>query len=92
MVDREVEKRVKEIIAGEMAGVEISELLDYLFRCRVLDVNKCRIAVIKRDYSRLVSDGVQCVDAHQELAVRYFKSENTIRNIVYNPFYKDLKI
>lgn len=75
-----------------MPEMSAGELIDYLFRCRVLDVNKCRIAVIKRDFMSHVDGGMNCEEAKQHLAVKYFKSENTIRNIVYNPFYRDLKI
>lgn len=91
MVDREVIIEAKKVLESLFPGYD-REMIDYLFKCRVLDVNKCRIAVIKRYYRDLIKGGLSAAEAKYKTAERFFRSEKTIENIIYNPFYRDIVI
>lgn len=91
MVDKDVRFEIKTIVGDLFPGVP-DEVVDYLFKCRVLDVNKCRIAVIKRYYRELISQGKTATEAKGLTAVKFYKSEKTIENLIYNTFYKDITI
>lgn len=92
MVDMKVRQKVHEIIAAEHGECTVDWLIDYLFKCNVLDVNKCRIAIIKRHYYDLVESGLSCSEAKEITAGKFSKSVSTIDNIIYNPFYKGITI
>jgi hypothetical protein len=91
MVDIEVKSETKAVLL-EMFGNDTSKLLDHIFNGGVLDVNKCRIAFIKRHYFNLCKSGIQPAQAKAQTAERFFRSEKTIENIIYNTFYKDIII
>jgi hypothetical protein len=55
-------------------------------------VNRCRIAIIKRHYRRLVQSGINPVRAKQMTAEKFNRSENNINNIIYNEYYKPIFI
>ena len=91
MVDREVQSETKRILQ-EMFDGDTAALLDYAFKGKILDVNKCRIAVIKRYYRRLVCSGVAPVRAKEMTAEKFNRSGSNIDNIIYNPYYKPIYI
>ena len=91
MVDTEVEKDTKALLLGMFPGMP-GEMIDYAFKCRVLDVNKCRIAIIKRYYYSKVDEGLTAYEAREETGRKFCRSEKTIENIIYNQFYKDIRI
>ena len=90
MVDSEVRKETKRILL-EMFDGDTEAMLDHVFRTTVLDVNKCRIAIIKRYYYELCKT-MTAAQAKELTAEKFFRSEKTIENIIYNPFYKAIKI
>lgn len=91
MVDNEVKTEVAGILLEKYPDANL-EMVNYLFKCKVLDVNKCRIAVIKRFYLSLVESGETACNAKRITGERFFRSEKTIENLIYNPFYKDIRI
>lgn len=91
MVDSDVKKEVIRVMTERFPDTP-AELLEYAFSCKVLDVNKCRIAIIKRHYQSLVDGGMTASDAYIVTGEKFCRSENTIRNIVYNEFYRDIRI
>lgn len=90
MVDREVMIETKRILTGQFE--DSAAMLDYIFKGKILDVNKCRIAIIKRYHKKLVDSGMPATRAKELTAEKFHRSENTIRNIVYDPFYKEFFI
>jgi hypothetical protein len=91
MVDADVIKEVKQVLVEMFPDAPV-EMLDYAFKCRVLDVNKCRIAIIKRFYYSLISGGMTSAESKYFTAEKFCRSEKTIENIIYNEFYKGIKI
>ena len=91
MVDKDVESEVKQVLIEMFPDAPV-EMLDYAFKCRVLDVNKCRIAIIKRFYYSLISGGMTSAEAKSLTGTKFCRSEKTIENIIYNEFYKDIRI
>ena len=91
MVDKEVREATKAVLL-EMFDNDPVALLDYIFKGGVLDVNKCRIAIIKRYYYGLCNDGLTACEAKQRTAEKFFRSVSTIENLIYNSFYKDIRI
>ena len=91
MVDIEVRSETKRVLL-EMYGDDPAALIDFAFKSNVLDVNKCRIAIIKRFYYDLCNDGLTACEAKIRTAERFFRSEKTIENLIYNSFYKDIRI
>ena len=91
MVSSQIKEEVKDIIAGMFHG-DTGKAVDYLWKCGVLDENKCRIAVIKRQYRQLRCSGLSAADAKNAIAERFCRSDTTIHNIIYNPFYADITI
>ena len=90
MVDTDVEKSVKEVLTEMFPGSPV-ELIDYVFKCRVLDVNKCRIAIIKRYYYQQC-ETLTAGEARDLTAEKFCRSAKTIENLIYNEFYKDIRI
>ena len=91
MVDKEVREATKEVLLEMFDGDPVA-LLDYAFKGGILDVNKCRIAIIKRYYYGLCNDGMTACAAKQQTAVKFFRSVRTIENLIYNDFYKGIRI
>jgi hypothetical protein len=91
MVDREVMCETKKVLT-EMFDGDTQTMINYLFKGKILDVNKCRIAIIKRHYRRLVQSGINPVRAKQMTAEKFNRSENNINNIIYIEYYKPIFI
>ena len=90
MVDIEVRAETKKVLLEMFDDPE--KLLDYAFKSGVLDVNKCRIAIIKRYYYELCKSGMTACMAREQTAAKFFRSEKTIENLIYNDFYKRIRI
>lgn len=90
MVDREVMIETKKILSDQFSNQ--AEMIDYIFKGRILDVNKCRIAIIKRYHRKLVESGIPANRARELTAEKFHRSENTVRNMVYDVFYKEIFI
>ena len=91
MVDSEVRIETKRILL-EKFGNDTGAMIDFIFAGDVLDVNKCRIGIIKRHYTRLCRGGMTGINARIETGKAFFRSEKTVENIVYNQFYKKITI
>jgi len=83
MVDQDVELQVKSVLSGMFPGAP-AELVEYAFKCKILDVNKCRIAIIKRFYYQQKCDGLSAQSARDCTAIKFCISEKTVENIIYN--------
>jgi hypothetical protein len=91
MVDHEVRVETKKILL-EMFPNDQSKMIDYIFKGQTFDVNKCRIAIIKRNYRRLICSGCTPIRAKEMTAERFHRSEQNIANIIYNEYYKPIFI
>ena len=89
MVDTEVKTETKKLLLELFDSRE--KLIDYAFKGGVLDVNKCRIAIIKRYYYDMISSGMTACMAKEQTAEKFFRSVRTIENLIYNDFYKGIK-
>lgn len=91
MVDAEVEKEVTAILCDLFPDAP-GDLIHYAFKNRIIDVNRCRIAVIKRYYYGMINAGKSAGEAKSYTAAKFFRSEKTIEHLIYNDFYKDIKL
>jgi len=91
VVDIDVQNETKRLLLTMFPDDPVA-MLDYAFKHRVLDVNKCRIAIIKRYFSDLRKGGMKYLDALDKSGETFSKSPKTIENIVTNDFYKLISI
>lgn len=91
MVDADVQNEVIDILTALFPDAP-SDLIRYAFKNRIIDINRCRIAVIKRYYYGMIKGGMSAGDAKSYTAEKFCRSEKTIENLIYNDFYRDIKI
>ena len=90
VIEAKVRKETQEFLI-EKFGPECNALLDYLFLCNVLDVNKCRIALIKKYYrDHLCSN--PAYEAKRLTAETFCISEKMVEDLIYKEFYKKIAL
>lgn len=90
MVDDIIVKEIKDHLIGKF-GEDVEPLIEYAFSCKILDKNKCRIAVIKMYYNEMLGDHTPG-DAKLMTAETFCISEKHVENIIYNDFYKSISL
>jgi hypothetical protein len=90
MVDDLVVREIKDHLISRF-GEEAESLIDYAFSCKILDKNKCRIAVIKKYYKSMLEDH-SAGEAKILTAETFCISEKHVENIIYNEFYKAISL
>jgi len=90
VIDDQVREEIKEVLVG-MFGSNTYEMIDYAFECNILDVNKCRIALIKRKY-REARETNSCTVSKRIVAEQFCIAEKTVENVIYNSYYEPIKV
>jgi len=90
VIDDKVKEEIKQILVG-MFGSDTSDMIDYAFSCNILDVNKCRIALIKRKYQEARQNNTSTV-SKRIVAEKFCIAEKTVENVIYNSYYEPIKV
>lgn len=88
VVENHVKEKTKEILIG-MFGEDTASLIDYAFECNILDINKCRIALIKRYYHEQLRN-YTATESKIRTAEQFCIAEKTVENLIYNSYYKSI--